>query len=81
VAGVGAGLIAKKFFGRAHPLEALLNGSALRALGDLLISFIFFFISTHIHFLNRKNVYEQNLPQFIARAKRGDFYSYSIKTK
>jgi hypothetical protein len=42
VAGVGAGLIAKKFFGRAHPLEALLNGSALRALGDLLISFIFF---------------------------------------
>jgi len=25
VAGVGAGLIVKKFFGRAHPLETLLN--------------------------------------------------------
>jgi len=45
VAGVGAGLIAKNFFGRAHPLETLLDLRA-RALEGLkawrLVDFIFF---------------------------------------
>ena len=39
-----AGPTPKKYSGRAHPLETLLNvrARALRALGDLLISFYFF---------------------------------------